>query len=185
MASEVDICNLALNEVGESSIMDLSEDSKAGRLCNQFYALSRDMILRMHPWNFAAQRVELAQLTTTPVFDFDFEFQLPADCLKVLKTDDKFDIFKIEGRKLLSNNSIVKILYTRRVEDTTQFDSLFIEAFYLMLASKIAFNLSDNNALSTTLFAKAEAKAKQTKSMDGQEGITDIVEADQWLNSRF
>ena len=185
MASEVDICNLALNEVGESSIMDLSEDSKAGRLCNQFYALTRDMVLRSHPWNFAAKRVELAQLTDSPVFEYDNQFQLPADCLKVLKTDDEFDIFKIEGRMLLSNNAIVKIAYTRRVEDTTQFDSLFIEVLYLTIAGKVVFNLSDNNALSTTLFAKAEAKMKQAKSMDGQEGIVDVVEADQWLNSRL
>lgn len=185
MASEVDICNMALNEVGENSIMDLSEDSKAGRLCNQFYALTRDMITRSHPWNFAIKRVELAQLTEKPVFDYDFQFQLPADCLRVQKTDDKFDIFKIEGRKLLSNNGIVKIVYISRVEDTTQFDSLFIEALYLLIASKIVFNLSDNNGLSQTLFAKSEAKVKQAKSMDGQEGIVDIVEADQWLNSRL
>ena len=185
MASEVDICNLALNEVGESSIIDLSEDSKAGRLCNQFYALTRDMILRSHPWNFAIKRVELAQLTDSPVFEYDNLFQLPSDCLKVLKTDDEFDIFKIEGRQLLSNNAIVKILYTSRVEDTTQFDSLFIETLYLTIAGKVVFNLSDNNALSTTLFAKAEAKMKQAKSMDGQEGIVDVVEADNWTNSRL
>lgn len=185
MASIVDICNMALNEAGESSIMDLSEDSKEGRLCNQFYALTRDMVLRSHPWNFAIKRIELAQLTDTPVFGYNFQFQLPSDCLKVQQTDDEFDIFKIEGRKLLSNNSIVKIVYTSRVEDTAQFDSLFVEALYLMLSSKIAFNLSDNNGLSQTLFAKAEAKIRHAKSMDGQEGIVDIVEADQWLNSRF
>ena len=185
MASEVDICNMALNEVGENSIMDLSEDSKAGRLCNQFYALTRDMVLRSHPWNFAIKRVELAQLTSTPGFEYNYEFQLPADCLKVQKTDDEFDIFKIEGRKLLSNNAIVKVMYISRVEDTAQFDSLFVEALYLMIASKIVFNLSDNNGLSQVLFAKAESKIRHAKSMDGQEGIVDVVEADQWLNSRF
>ena len=143
------------------------------------------MVLRSHPWNFANKRVELAQLTETPAFEYDFQFQLPADCLRVLKTDDEFDIFKIEGRQLLSNNAIVKILYTSRVEDTTQFDSLFTETLSLMIGSKLAFNLSDNNGLSQTLFGKAQAKIKHAKSMDGQEGIVDVVEADTWLNSRF
>ena len=176
---------MALNEVGEGSIMALTEDSKAGRLCNQFYALTRDMVLRAHPWNFATKRVELAQLTETPAFDFDHQFQLPADCLKVQKTDDDRDIFKVEDGMLLSNNAVVKIVYTRRIEDTTKFDSLFVETLYLEIAAKIVFNLSDNNALSQTLFAKAKDKISQAKSMDGQEGIVDVVEADTWLNSRF
>lgn len=176
---------MALNEVGEGSIISLTEKSKSGRLCNQFYALTRDMLLRSHVWNFATKRVELAQLTETPAFDFDFQFQLPADCLKVQKTDDSRDIFKVEDGMLLSNNAVVKIVYTRRVEDTTKFDSLFVEALYLAIAAKIVFNLSDNNSLSQTLFAKADAKISQAKSMDGQEGIVDVVEADTWLNSRF
>jgi len=143
------------------------------------------MVLRSHPWNFANQRIELAMLTEEPAFEFAFKFQLPSDCLRVLKTDDQYDNFTIEGRQLLSNNSIVKILYTRRVEDTTQFDSLFIETLSLMLGSKIAFNLSDNNGLSQSLFAKAKDKMKQAKSMDGQEGIIDIPDADEWINARF
>ena len=98
------------------------------------------MVLRSHPWNFANKRVELAQLTESPAFEYDFQFQLPADCLRVLKTDDELDIFKIEGRQLLSNNAIVKILYTSRIEDTTQFDSLFTETLSLMIGSKLPFN---------------------------------------------
>ena len=51
MASAVDICNSALNMIGASTILALSEDSKAGRICNQRYEFVRDSVFRAHPWN--------------------------------------------------------------------------------------------------------------------------------------
>lgn len=184
MASSVDICNLALNEIGETQITELGEDSKAARLCNLIYADTRDEVLRAHPWNFAIKRVALAQLTTTPAFEFSYEFQLPADCLRVIRTDDDLSSYRIEGRKLLSNNCTVKIEYISRVEDTTQFDALFIEVLVVRMAAKLAYNISDNNTLTQLLEQKYRDRMRQAKSMDGQEGTPRSVEADQWLNSR-
>ena len=39
MASIVDICNSALNQIGASNIISLTEDSKAARICNQRFTL--------------------------------------------------------------------------------------------------------------------------------------------------
>lgn len=184
MASEVDICNLALVKIGEGTIIALSEDSKAGRLCNLFYNDTRDEILREHPWNFATKRVELAKLLTTPSFEFDAEFQLPSDLLKIIKTDDNLLPYRIEGKKLLINNDSVKIEYIARISDTTQFDSLFVVALWMRMASHLAFNLSDNNSLSVAMEQQSRAKVKQARTMDGQEGTPYPIEADVWLNSR-
>lgn len=184
MASEVDICNLALNEIGESQIIDLTENSKAGRLCNLVYSDTRDAVLREHPWNFAIKRAELARLTTDPIFDFDAQFQLPADCLRVIRTDDDLDPYRIEGQRLLSVNDSVKIEYISRVEDTTKFDSLFVETLSVRIGAKLAYNLSDNNALTQLLEQKYRDRVKQARSMDGQEGIPRSTDADLWLNSR-
>jgi hypothetical protein len=185
MASEVDICNMALNRIGEDSIIALTEDSKAARSCNLIYSDVRDSMLREHPWNFAIKRVELALLLTTPSFEFDFEHQLPSDCLRVLKTDDDLTPFRVEGQKLLSNNDSVKIEYVSRISDTTQFDTLFTDALADRIGADLAFNLSDNNALSQFMFQRAKAKVKQARAMDGQEGVPRSVEADTWTNSRL
>ena len=64
MASEVDICNSALNMIGASNIISLNEDSKAGRICNQRYALVRDSVFRSHPWNCLMTRVTLSPDST-------------------------------------------------------------------------------------------------------------------------
>ena len=49
MASVVDICNGALNQLGASTILSLTEDSKNARLCNARYTQVRDSLFRSHP----------------------------------------------------------------------------------------------------------------------------------------
>ena len=51
MASDVDICNSALNIIGDSNIIALTEDSRAARVCNQRFEFVRDSVFRAHPWN--------------------------------------------------------------------------------------------------------------------------------------
>lgn len=186
MASQTDICNLALLKLGEETIMDLNENSKSATVCRLFYADTRDSLLRSHPWNFAIKRVQLAKLLTTPVYGYDSEFQLPSDCLRVMYTDLLAgNEFRIEGKKLLANTDSINIEYVSRVEDTTQFDALFVDALWTLLASRIAYNISDNNTLSQSLKEMSDASILQAKSINGQEGIPYPIQADEWLNVRI
>lgn len=187
MASEVDICNLALSKLGEQTIIALTEDSKSARVCNLFYSDTRDSLLRSHPWNFAIKRVELAKLTTTPIYGFDSEFQLPSDCLRVMYTDlqSSNQDFRVEGKKLLANSDSIRIEYISRVEDTTQFDASFVDALWMLLASRIAYNISDNNTLVDFLNSASDKAIQKAKAINGQEGIPYPTEADEWLNARL
>ena len=56
MASIVGLCNSALNQIGASNIISLTEDSKAARICNQRYEFIRDSVFRAHPWNCLISR---------------------------------------------------------------------------------------------------------------------------------
>jgi hypothetical protein len=53
MASDVAICNTALNRLGANTITSFTENSKEARLCNAEYEGIRDQVLRSHPWNCA------------------------------------------------------------------------------------------------------------------------------------
>ena len=99
MASQVDICNGALNQLGASTIISLTEDSKNARILNQRYEMVRDRVFREHPWNCLIKRTKLAQDAATPAYEYSYQYTLPSDCLRVLKTyEQKDDIdFKIEN----------------------------------------------------------------------------------------
>ena len=89
MASVVDICNGALNQLGASTILSLTEDSKNARLCNARYTQVRDSVFRSHPWNCLQKRVQLAADTDTPAWGFTKQYtslQIVYDCSPFLIT---------------------------------------------------------------------------------------------------
>jgi len=56
----VALCNEALLMLGSKTITALADATDRARLCNQFYNLARQTVLRSHPWNFALKRSRLS-----------------------------------------------------------------------------------------------------------------------------
>ena len=193
MASTVDICNGALNQLGATTILSLTEDSKNARLCNSRYTQVRDGLFRTHPWNCLQKRVELAADTTAPAWGFSYAYTLPADCLRLLKILDYDSNYKVEGRKILSNTSSMKILYVSRVTDPNEYDELLRETLSASLAADIAFAVTSNNTTATNMYNLFQDKLKDARFVDSTEGqnveqdlgMTDVIDAGTFINSRF
>ena len=109
--SVVQIVNNALVRIGANSITALTENSEAARAANVIYEQVRDATIRDHVWNFAVKRVQLAQDTETPAFEYSYQYALPSDCLRVLQMQEKTMVYKIEGRKLLTDEGTAIGLY--------------------------------------------------------------------------
>lgn len=188
VTSEIQICNMALRRLGHDPITGFSQAVKGASLCALFYAPTRDTVLRAHPWNFAIKRVMLAQETDTPAFEYDYQYALPSDFLKVVRTD--FDAlgyevdYRIEGRKLLTSEGAIGIEYIARITDVAQFDSLFVDCLAARLAAEIGTNLTDNTQLVRTAWELYGEKIKEARSVDAQEGTPRNIEADMWLLAR-
>ena len=193
MASVVDICNGALNQLGASTILTLTEDSKNARLCNARYTQVRDSVFRSHPWNCLQKRIQLAADTDTPAWGFTKQYTLPADCLRVLTILDYDADYKIEGRKILTDNSTMKILYISREEDPNQYDELLRETLSASLAADIAYAVTSSNPTATNMFNLFQSKLKEARFVDSTEGqnlspdkgMADVIGADTFINSRF
>ena len=83
MATEVNICNLALAHLGDdATIASLSppEGSAQAEKAARFYPIARDSLLEMHTWNFAAKRANLA-LTTNNLAQWDYAYVAPTDMM--------------------------------------------------------------------------------------------------------
>mgnify|MGYP003981927147 FL=1 len=193
MASTVDICNGALNQLGATTILSLTEDSKNARLCNSRYTQVRDGLFRTHPWNCLQKRVELAADTTAPAWGFSYAYTLPADCLRLLKILDYDSNYKVEGRKILSNASSMKILYIGRITDPNEYDELLRETLSASLAADIAFAVTSNNTTATNMYNLFQDKLKDARFVDSTEGqnveqdlgMADQIDASTFINSRF
>lgn len=86
MASEVDICNMALGHLGDNATvasLNPPEGSAQAEHCARFYPIARDALLEMAFWNFSMRRVSLAQLTNTWP-EWVYAYALPGDVLNVV-----------------------------------------------------------------------------------------------------
>tara|TARA_R110002020_G_scaffold132738_1_gene296310 strand:+ start:3685 stop:4266 length:582 start_codon:yes stop_codon:yes gene_type:complete len=193
MASVVDICNGALNQLGASTILSLTEDSKNARLCNARFTQVRDSIFRSHPWNCLQKRVQLAADTATPAWGFTKQYTLPADCLRLLTILDYDSDYKVEGRKILTDNSSLKILYIGRIEDPNEYDELLRETLSAALAADIAYAITSSNPLTANMYNLLRDKLREARFVDSTEGqntqpdkgMADVMDASTFINSRF
>ena len=170
MASVVDICNGALNQLGASTILTLTEDSKNARLCNARYTQVRDSLFRSHPWNCLIKRVELARDTEVPSWGFSYQFTLPADCLRVLTILNYDYDYKVEGRKILANHGTVKIQYVARIDDANQYDELLRETISAALAADIAYAVTSLIQQQQICMNYFKDKLKEARFVDATEG---------------
>lgn len=188
MATEVQICNLALSQVGAERITSLSDQTKEGRLCNDIYEICRDFVLVSHPWNFATKRVALGLTAGVPVFGLSKEFQLPNDCLRVVETEyDEFEGFeyKIESGKLYCDESSIKIEYIQQVADTSKFSAAFVDALSYHLASKLAYPLVQSNELRNDMEKFYRSALSAARLYDAQEGSPRQLRKSSWTNERL
>lgn len=107
------------------------------------YPLTRDRLLRSHPWNFAKTRVEITADATAPAFRWAYRHAIPAGCLRVLKVnghaeDEPDREWEVEGTWILCNDAKAQTTFIQQITDTTKFDPLFTQALIVLLASEIA-----------------------------------------------
>lgn len=183
--SEVAICNSALAKVGAGRILSLDDNNDRAKLLKEQYYKVRDELLYSHPWNFATARASLAPSADTPLFDWDYQFPLPSDVLRVYGTDlAKTDEWTVEGRNLMCNYDTVQIKYIKLVTDVNKFTPGFAEVLACKLAADIAYSITQSASLSDMLYKAYEKKLREVRTFDAQEGAGDRVYADSWLNSR-
>jgi len=193
MASVVQICNSALNQLGASSITALTEDSKNARVCNERYETIRDAVYRSHPWNCLIKRIQLAQDSDTPAWGFTYQYTLPSDCIRVLHIKDYNSDYKIEGRKLLINESEVYLIYLAMESDVNQLDILLRETISAGLAQDIAYAITSNLQVAKLMIEKYQAKLSEARHADASEGYntdpnngpTDQIITEDFINSRY
>lgn len=201
MPSETDLLNDALSQIGEVGIGSIDDGTTNANYCKTLYPALLDSILRSHHWNFALKRMSLAQDVTAPVYEYNYAYTLPSDLLKlvayagantsssVMWWVDGVRVsplpYKVEGRKLYSNEGTVWIQYISRVTNPSEWDALFYQVVATWLASKLAMAITKDARKSGTLLQQAvTVLLPMALAVDGQEGSTEPFITDDLLWGR-
>ena len=147
MASVVNICNMALSQLGSdarvSSISPPDGSVEAGH-CADFYNLARTEMIEAGNWQFSLRRASLAGVENSSG-KWAFAYALPSAALSIKRViesgaEDDADSgdFMQEGDILYTNEPDAVAIYTTDVVDTTKFSPSFVSALSFLLASYIA-----------------------------------------------
>jgi hypothetical protein len=179
----IEICNSALMKLGASSILSLDDDTTEARACKLRYDACRRITLRTHPWNFAVGRVITAPDSATPAFGYTYGHTLPSDCLRVLEIDSRI-LYRLEGRKILTDSDAVELKYIKDVTIPTTMDELFSEALACYLAWDICYKITQKTGLRQELWAAYKDALRAAKTTDAQEERDYELTADEIVDSR-
>jgi len=197
-----EICNMTLSRIGANRLAysgttetDLDANTTLEAIqCNLHYTQTKDALLKSHWWRFASTRANLALDTETPPFEWDYQFILPEDFLRMKSiyenriSDVNLDDYVLEGNKLLTNESEMSIRYIRKVTDVTEFDPLFIEVLVLHLALKLIPTLAGTKSEELTQSIKQDLKIlmSQVRAIDRQEtNTTGQYSLETWNDARY
>ena len=169
MATPVDIANIALGHIGEPPILNFNEDTVASRTVNVFYDQAVKETLRDHPWNFAISRAVLARLATAPAFEWDHQYQLPADFLRLISINTHPTPYVIEGRKILTNAETAQLRYITLITDTSLFDPMFVAALAARLAHYIALPITQSESQKNSMWSLYLQTLAGARDVDAQE----------------
>lgn len=186
MVSVVDICNRALtNKLGAARITSLTDGTRESDAVNLAYPYVRDFVLKAHVWNCTVDRVALAPLVSTPAHTYDYEYQTPGDCVRVLEVDTDYD-WVVEGEKILTDEgTVLNIRYQKTVTDPTCWGPMLVECIVTRLAYDICEEITQSSAKKKELADDFLRVLTAAKSMDSQEGSPSNLKEDSWVTARY
>jgi len=197
--SDISIVNSALTLLGESRIISLADNTKPAREANAIFEITRDSLLAAYNWSFAKTRAQLPALADAPLFEFNLQYQIPTDCLRLLQIGDFYvgldltdyrgspvDQYVIEGRKILTNLSApLNVKYIKRVENSTEFSKNFEMAFVAKLAEVLAEPLTQSDQKRQRATDAFNREIKAAIRANAIELPPTKLPDDEWLISRI
>lgn len=202
MASQVDVCDLALSILGKPTIASLGDNSNAARVLNVEYdMLRRGLLMGPGTWRFSIKRASLPQLVGTPVSGpYTSMFALPSDNLRILQVGDTWpglDLsdyrlgptdadYSQEGNTILCDyGAPLSLVYVSDVTDTTLMDANFIIYFAGTLAWTCCERLTGSDTKQAAAQKRMDMAMKAATSSNAFLNPPQNTADDTWVAARM
>lgn len=169
MANKTTICNMALGRIRHNRrVANIDTDqTEEARALRTVFDMSRDFVLREHPWGFAKTIAALAETGNTVLPGWSYEYDYPTNCLYARQIVDEygtrtfrstawqthwdstevwpatkipFDVMTrpdSEATVIVCDISPAYLVYTMRITDTEKFDPGFVNALAWYLGAEV------------------------------------------------
>ena len=155
--TNVTICNQALLLLGSDSISSLSDTTDdAAIVCNTIYETVKRQTLSLYPWSFALVKQQLSRSSTTPVNEWDYQYDFPSTAVTgtavqvynssstgILPIQNYEIIYTSSGPAIATNEEKIYIDYVSSVITEGVMPSYFVQLLVYMMAWHLAEPVTD------------------------------------------
>lgn len=177
--NDIGLCARALVQVGAHPITSFADGTTESEIAGLLYGPLRDALLSSYAWNFATGQVELTRLTTAPVVDYMYAYQLPNDFLRAISAGGagrgRGLNYRIVGQTLQTNAEAVMLTYIYRPAEES-FPPFFDRVLMLRLAAEFCLPLSENTARAASLAQLADQEFAKARQIDAQQDTPNRLE---------
>lgn len=197
MVTEIDICNNALDLIGEGlSITSFDDQTKQAELCKRLYPLSVERCLAKYYFSFARRDEVLTKdnLIDYVSLPYRFTYKIPNDVQTILYLEQgirkgggekidtpniDFNFREIHGQRCIVTDTEYPITmhYQAKITDTNLFPSDFTEALEYCLGARLAtacIKGATGIQISTQLMSQGIAFLSMAAGHDSQQGADSI-----------
>jgi hypothetical protein len=191
VSNPVEVCNLSLLRINQSSISSLQDDSLQAKACELNFDQSKSSLLSQYNWTFAIERAVLSEVPldsppATIMLEYSRRFALPAEFLRLIAVYNSMNQkliaingqrppYVIEGNYILTDYNNCKIKYVRNLDMISAFSPLFIDAFVLDLAIRLTKFFNDSSAYLQQLEAEYAQILEKAKISDCQQTMLEGI----------
>tara|TARA_E500000081_G_scaffold23860_1_gene27706 strand:+ start:653 stop:988 length:336 start_codon:yes stop_codon:yes gene_type:complete len=103
-------------------------------------------------------------------------------------------VYNVEGRKILTDEATINLIYVARVLDVNTYDVALMETISMSLAADFAYPLTNSVSLGQAMQQKYEKMVSEARFLDAIEGATAnnstttdrmTLEANEFINARI
>lgn len=196
----VKLANGALRKIGADRITALTEDNNRARIMNERYLSVLAAELHRNRWKFSITRASLPALSTTPISDYGYQYQLPSDYLRLIEGGDIADtadlsdyrgfpgspLYSIEGQKILTNiGAPLQIRYISMVTDVSLYNPSFKEAYMARLAWETCEAITQSDSKRQLAWSDYLASIREAKRANAIEAPSASMPDTEWVMARL
>lgn len=145
LQTKIQCWNMSLDILKEQPLVSTVDTAAPAKWLSRNYDQQRDFLMESMLWKFALTRASLAASVTTPAWGWSYQYDYPADAMRILPPtyngawNGTPIPYETENRLILMNTSgPLKLRYVRRITNEGDFTNGFIEVLSLRLARKMA-----------------------------------------------
>lgn len=172
--TSVDVCNLALSQLGGKFIItSLDEDTHGAQLCKAVFEPLRDAVLEEMDWSFATGTFTLTRDPEAASPDGYQRFKLDPQVLRVVEVFTgwgKSEDWRLEGRYVVIASDTVTVRSINRVTDINLYSQAFTQALAARIAAEICVALTNDTNIANYQWQLYASKLQLARTNDSLQG---------------